>query len=159
MILKKSENQVKFMLADTILALCGSTIEYKSEVKVEGLLGISIDDQEVFLVQINKSMRKGTPGNPKKITSIVGRTRSTSKLAKGKKPTDKSPGKTPQKSASKTTKDDENDNADTTGKRKRKASWKMKLNMEDDHDYTGSEDKDDSGKKKKTGKYCRFVHF
>lgn len=45
--LKKTENQIKIMLADTILAMCSSTVNYNSEICVEGLLGVTIDNQEV----------------------------------------------------------------------------------------------------------------
>ena len=72
------------MLADTILALCGSTISYDSEVRVEGLLGGTIDDQEVFLVQINKSMRKGGAGQKSSSKKGQSEKKSNTKSSAGK---------------------------------------------------------------------------
>jgi len=54
--LKKAENQVKIMLADTIMAMCRNTLNYHGEVCVEGLLGITLDKEEIFLVSINQTI-------------------------------------------------------------------------------------------------------
>ncbi len=49
---------MKVMLADTILALCRNALPYKGRVSVEGLLGITLDDEEIFLVNINETIQK-----------------------------------------------------------------------------------------------------
>lgn len=54
--LKKAENQVKILLAETILAMCRNTLNNHAEVNVEGLLGITLDNDEIFLVSINQTI-------------------------------------------------------------------------------------------------------
>ncbi len=58
MVYRKIENQMKIMLADTILALCRNALPFKGQVSVEGLLGITIDYEEIFLVNINETIQK-----------------------------------------------------------------------------------------------------
>ena len=52
--LKRAENQVKILLQETIIALCRNTLNSYGEVCVEGLLGITLDNEELFLVSINE---------------------------------------------------------------------------------------------------------
>ncbi len=49
---------MKTMLSDTILALCRNTLPYEGEVSVEGLIGITLDNKEIFLVSINETIQK-----------------------------------------------------------------------------------------------------
>ena len=58
MVLKKAESQMRTMLSDTILALCRNTLPYSAEVSIEGLLGITLDNKEIFLVNINETLQK-----------------------------------------------------------------------------------------------------
>ena len=58
MVLKQAETQVRSMLADTILALCRNTLPYQAQVSIEGLLGITIDHKEIFLVNVNETIKK-----------------------------------------------------------------------------------------------------
>lgn len=62
--LKKAENQVKILLAETILSMCRNTLNYHAEICVEGLLGITLDNEEIFLVNINQTIKNqiDTPG-------------------------------------------------------------------------------------------------
>lgn len=55
--LKKAENQVKMLLGETILALCRNTLNYHAEICVEGLIGITLDSEEIFLVNINQTIK------------------------------------------------------------------------------------------------------
>ncbi len=65
--MKKDENLIKNMLSDTILALCRNTLPYEGEVCVEGLLGITLDNKEIFLVNINETIhRDGARKSPSK---------------------------------------------------------------------------------------------
>ena len=50
---KSAENSVKVLLRDTILALCRNTLAYRSKVSVEGLIGVTLDEDEIILVSIN----------------------------------------------------------------------------------------------------------
>lgn len=56
--MKKTEQQVGTMLADTILALCRNTLPYNDQFNVEGLLAITLDNNEIFLVNINEKIEK-----------------------------------------------------------------------------------------------------
>ncbi len=56
MVLQKTENIIKTMLSDTILALCRNTLPYEGEFTVEGLLGITLDNKEIFLININETI-------------------------------------------------------------------------------------------------------
>ncbi len=58
MVLQKADHVVKTMLSDTILALCRNTLPYEGEVLVEGLLGITLDNKEIFLVNINETIQR-----------------------------------------------------------------------------------------------------
>ncbi len=56
--MKKEEATVRTILADTIVALCRNTLGYRAEICVEGLLGITIDNEEIFLVNVKETIRK-----------------------------------------------------------------------------------------------------
>ncbi len=58
MVLQKAESIVKTMLSDTILALCRNTLPYEGEFCVEGLIGITLDSKEIFLVHLNETIQK-----------------------------------------------------------------------------------------------------
>ena len=62
--LKRAENQVKILLQETIIALCRNTLNSYGEVSVEGLLGVTLDNEEIFLVSINEMFNN--PGVAKK---------------------------------------------------------------------------------------------
>ncbi len=53
--------QVREVLRDSIKLLCKNTLKYDREFSVEGLLGITIDNQEIFLVNINDAFTKPQP--------------------------------------------------------------------------------------------------
>ncbi len=55
MVLKKTENAIHVMLTDTILALCRNTLPYRGQLAIDGLLGITLDDEEIFLVSIKET--------------------------------------------------------------------------------------------------------
>ncbi len=58
---------MKGMLSDTILALCRNTLPYEGQFTVEGLLGITLDNKEIFLVNINETIqREGVKHSSKK---------------------------------------------------------------------------------------------
>ncbi len=60
MVLKKAESQMRVMLEDTIVALCRNALPYQTNVCVQGLLAVTMDDQEIFLININeKILREG----------------------------------------------------------------------------------------------------
>lgn len=52
--MKPDQERVKNLLTDTITLLCRNGLQFKKEIKVQGLLGITLDESEVFLVQIDE---------------------------------------------------------------------------------------------------------
>ncbi len=55
--LKKAETQVRSMLCDTIVALCRNTLSYTGHFSIEGLLGVTLDDEQIFLININETVK------------------------------------------------------------------------------------------------------
>lgn len=52
--MKADQERVKNLLTDTVTLLCRNGLQFQKEIKVQGLLGITLDDSEVFLVQIDE---------------------------------------------------------------------------------------------------------
>ena len=55
--LSAEQERLSSLISETVTLLCRNGLKFKSELKVQGLLGISLDD-EVFLVQIEKSFEE-----------------------------------------------------------------------------------------------------
>jgi hypothetical protein len=53
--MKPDQERVKNLLTDTVTLLCRNGLQFQKRMKVQGLLGITLDDNEVFLVQIDES--------------------------------------------------------------------------------------------------------
>ena len=56
--MKADQNKVTSLLRDTVLLLCKNGFNYKNHVKVQGLLGITLDNDEVVLVHVNETVAK-----------------------------------------------------------------------------------------------------
>ncbi len=56
--LKKRESQVQVMLCDTIVALCRNKLPWKCQLSVEGLIGVTLDNEEIFLVNLREHITK-----------------------------------------------------------------------------------------------------
>ena len=52
--MKSDQVRVSKLLTDTVTLLCKNGLVYSQEIKVQGLLGITLDKNEVFLVHINE---------------------------------------------------------------------------------------------------------
>ena len=52
--MRPDQQRVQTLLTDTVTLLCKNGLQYNKELKVQGLLGITLDDEEVFVVHINK---------------------------------------------------------------------------------------------------------
>ena len=52
--MKQDHQRVQNMLLSTVGMLCKNALQFNSELKVEGLIGITLDNDEVFLVNINE---------------------------------------------------------------------------------------------------------
>ena len=58
--------EIKRILSDTISALSKSSLTYKEEIKIEGLIGITIDKTEIILININECFASSSPKTPTK---------------------------------------------------------------------------------------------
>ena len=64
--LKPDQERVRTLLTDTVTLLCKNGLQFEKNIKVQGLLGITLDDDDVFVVHINELM-----GDPEKVGSSV----------------------------------------------------------------------------------------
>lgn len=55
--MKADQERVKTLLADTVTLLCKNGLFFSKQLKVQGLLGITVDDDEVFIVHIDELFR------------------------------------------------------------------------------------------------------
>jgi len=56
MVLKADQQRVKSLLSETILLLCKNGLNFNKELSIEGLIGITLDQEEVFLVSIKETI-------------------------------------------------------------------------------------------------------
>ena len=59
MVVKEEHQQVIRLLRDTVTLLCKNGLKYKTNINVEGLIGVTVDDEDVFLVSIKDSVGDG----------------------------------------------------------------------------------------------------
>ena len=52
--MKPEQERVQDLLKDTVTTLCRNSLQYLRGMKVQGLLGITLDDDDVFVVHINE---------------------------------------------------------------------------------------------------------
>ena len=52
--MKPDQERVRSLLADTVALLCKNGLHYRSELRVQGLLGITVDTDDVFIVHIDE---------------------------------------------------------------------------------------------------------
>lgn len=60
MIPKQDQQRVKSLLTDAITIMCKSGLPYKSEFCIEGLLGITLDNHDIFLINIKETIRNAS---------------------------------------------------------------------------------------------------
>ena len=53
---KAGQEQMKSLLADSIINLCKNSLQFSSEISVEALVGVTLDKQNILLMNINKSI-------------------------------------------------------------------------------------------------------
>ena len=61
--LKKEHDHVRGLLTEAVMLLCKTSINYRTQFRIEGLLGITIDDNEVLLVNIKEDIGRGSTLN------------------------------------------------------------------------------------------------
>ena len=61
--MKPEQDRVRHLLTDTVTLLCKNGLPFNEELKVEGVIGITLDNNDVFVVHINEAFGPG--GGPK----------------------------------------------------------------------------------------------
>lgn|SRR6218665_187530 len=57
--MKTDQSRVQSLLRDTITLLCRNSLHFNRELKVQGLLGVTMDDNSIFIVHIDESFQAG----------------------------------------------------------------------------------------------------
>ena len=70
MISKCHQQRARQLLADAIAALCETIVPYTEQLSVEGLLGITLDNHEVLLVNIQQSVNKERDSHAEKVVLL-----------------------------------------------------------------------------------------
>ena len=52
--MKTDQERVRNLLTDTVTLLCKNGLQYQTELRVQGVLGITLDNNDVFIVHINE---------------------------------------------------------------------------------------------------------
>jgi len=70
--MKPDHERVTKLLTDTVTLLCKNGLSYDRELRIQGLLGITVDSNDVFLVPINDSFSgsssSGSPSVPSSVS-------------------------------------------------------------------------------------------
>ena len=53
---KEEQSRVRSLLLDTVSLLCKNGLTFKKQLKIQGLLGITLDEDDVFIVHINDAV-------------------------------------------------------------------------------------------------------
>jgi len=53
--MKLEQERVKTVLIDTVALLCKNGLSYERELKIQAVIGVTVDDHDVFVVHINES--------------------------------------------------------------------------------------------------------
>ena len=79
MVRSTNRQRIKTLLTETITRLCVEGLKFKSEISVEALIGITLDQEDVFLISIKETIRPA---------AVTHRTDSSSRLRQLFKPRD-----------------------------------------------------------------------
>lgn len=60
--MKPEQERLKNLLCDTITMLCKNGLSYKSELKVQGLVAVTVDDNDVLIVHLNERIEDAVGG-------------------------------------------------------------------------------------------------
>lgn len=56
--MKPDQERVRTLLTETITLLCKNGLHFKKQLRVQGLLGVTLDDDEVFIVHLNETLEE-----------------------------------------------------------------------------------------------------
>ena len=65
---KKEQARMRELLTEALSVLCKASLTYQHEFNIEGLVGITVDNEEIFLVNINECVQKKTDASDSKKT-------------------------------------------------------------------------------------------
>jgi len=60
MVLKPDQERVKALLKETITLLCKNGLQFKNQFSIEAVIGVTLDEEEVFLVSVNELISADT---------------------------------------------------------------------------------------------------
>lgn len=75
---KPDQSRLTTLLTDTVVLLCKNGLNFQSTLRIVGVLGITIDDSDVFVVHLNEDVSSVTPDTP----DVTSYTDSINKLPK-----------------------------------------------------------------------------
>jgi hypothetical protein len=58
--LTEDQLKVKALLAETITLLCKNGLKFSTELRIEGLIGVTVDNDKILLVNINEAIRSAS---------------------------------------------------------------------------------------------------
>lgn len=85
MVLKADQQRVKALLTETITLLCKNGLHFNSELCIDALVGITLDQEDVFLVSIKETIRPQMKPSDKKNNIESSDTRSDTALGSRKR--------------------------------------------------------------------------
>ena len=77
---KEEQERVKTLLSDTVALLCKSGLTFSRNLKIQGLLGITLDDDDVFIVHLNEILQ-GNPADSSTSREITSHTQNSPSIA------------------------------------------------------------------------------
>lgn len=66
---KPDQSRLTTLLTDTVVLLCKNGLNFQSTLRIVGVLGITIDDSDVFIVHLNENVSSIVPETPSDVTS------------------------------------------------------------------------------------------
>ena len=64
MVIKTDQDRVKTLLKDTITLLCKNGLAFKRKFSIDAVIGVTIDEDDVFLVSMNELVKTDVPPSP-----------------------------------------------------------------------------------------------
>lgn len=81
MVLTEDQKQVKALLTETITLLCKNGLHFRSEFSIDGLIGITLDQDNVFLVSIKETIKCDSSQNNDLVHISQTKTESVSRMS------------------------------------------------------------------------------
>ena len=85
MVLKPEQERVRTLLVDTITLLCRNGLSFKTEFNINALIGITLDKEDIFLVDIRETIKNAAAEQQEATTTTSEQTVNTSKSRKRRK--------------------------------------------------------------------------